>query len=123
MRWCSHKRYLLELRDAGVPIVPTVLLERGSGAAEVESAKSMLHRRCRPSHYVAKPALGSRGDGVERLEASGDAAAWRQFERLLAERDMLLQPFLSSVMTGGELCLVFVDGELLHAVHKEHSIA
>ena len=34
---------------------------------------------------------------------------------------MLLQPFLSSVTLDGELCLVFVDGELLHAVHKDPS--
>ena len=120
-RWGSHKRYLLELRDAGVPIVPTVLLERGSGAAEIEAARSGLHRWYRPAHYVAKPALGSRGDGVERLAAAGDEGEWRKLERLLAERDMLLQPFLSSVTLDGELCLVFVDGELLHAVHKDPS--
>ena len=76
-RWGSHKRYLLELRDAGVPIVPTVLLERGGGAAAIESARSGLHRWYRPAHYVAKPALGSRGDGVERLAAAGDEGEWR----------------------------------------------
>ena len=39
--------------------------------------------------------------------------------RLLRERDMLIQPFLSQVRCRGEICVVFVNGVLLHAIHKD----
>ena len=36
--WHSHKRYLLELADAGIPAVPTRMLRRGDSAAELAAA-------------------------------------------------------------------------------------
>ena len=60
--------------DHGIDLA-TVLLERGSGAAEIEAARSRHHRWYCPTHYVAKPALGSRGDGVEAAPPPDLAAA------------------------------------------------
>lgn len=37
----------------------------------------------------------------------------------LKSQDMLLQPFLEQVRHEGELCFVFINGELLHAVRKD----
>ena len=37
---------------------------------------------------------------------------------LLVERDVLVQPYLRSVQTYGERALVWIDGELCHAVRK-----
>jgi hypothetical protein len=38
---------------------------------------------------------------------------------LMRTRDYLLQPFLAGVARRGEVCVVFVNGELLHVVHKD----
>ena len=67
---------------------------------------------------VYKPALGSRGDGVELL-AEGDLAGTRSLLALLAHDDMLLQPFLQQVARDGEICVCFVNGRFLHAVLKD----
>ena len=118
--WHSHKGYLVELGAEGVPTVPTRVLRRSdsseAAAAAFAAAATSLGS---PDELVAKPAVGSRGDGVERL-GRGEAEvcpAW--LLPLLCSHDYLLQPFLPEVARRGEVCLVFVNGDLLHAVHKD----
>lgn len=111
--WHSHKRYLLELADAGIPAVPTRVLGRSDGAAGLTAALVELGT---PAVYVVKPAIGSRGDGVERYLASDSTEG---VLAMLRTRDLLVQPFLPEVATRGEICVVFVNGKLLHAVLKD----
>jgi hypothetical protein len=71
--WCSHKSYLLELAEAGLPVVPTRMLRctsasdgdgDGASAAALATAVEELGM---PGYCVVKPVVGGRGDGVERL--------------------------------------------------------
>ena len=91
---------------------------------------------------VWKPSIGSQGDGVRRVafpaaatdghtakrarvDQQGAAAACEDGAAAVAaavaagDVDMLLQPFLPLVPKLGELCLVFVRGKFVHAVHKD----
>lgn len=111
--WHSHKRYLCELADAGIPTVPTRVLNHSDDAVKLTAALMELGA---PAVYVVKPAMGSRGDGVERQVAS-EPADW--ILAMLRTRELLIQPFLSDVATCGEVCVVFVNGDLLHAVLKD----
>jgi hypothetical protein len=113
VRWNVHKGYLVELERQGVPVVPTELVRRGGS---VDYAALLARRGWEAS--VAKPAISA--DSWETLfVAAGDAAAGQQHaDRLLTERDLLIQPFLSSVECYGERCLVFLDGQYSHAVRK-----
>ena len=128
----SHKRYLLELGAAGVPTVPTVLLAAGSGADElaaalrwhesthaglVDSSRTAGHE----ARFVIKPAVGGGGDGVEQIIRSDDASVAEAL-RLLRRREMCVQPFLPRVASAGELCFVFVNGAVLHAVRKDPAL-
>jgi glutathione synthase/RimK-type ligase-like ATP-grasp enzyme len=45
-------------------------------------------------------------------------AAQRHLDRLLAGEDMMVQPYLPSVESLGEVSAVFVDGRFSHAVRK-----
>ncbi|HWN80615.1 MAG TPA: hypothetical protein VNM87_00825, partial [Candidatus Udaeobacter sp.] len=49
---------------------------------------------------------------------AGDPAPGIEHLAQHASRDMMVQPFLASVETEGEHCLVFLAGELSHAVRK-----
>ncbi len=113
LRWNLHKGYLLELTGSGAPVVPTELLRRGSSA----DLGALLSSRGWP-RVVLKPAVSA--DSWETLAVGADeiARGHEHLARNLAERDMLVQPFLSAVESSGERCLVFVDGELSHAVRK-----
>ena len=127
--WIVHKGYMLELRAGGVPIVPTEMVSFDNAAAS-ESAFEDARGRIRSdaernadgggrAYFVVKPAVGGGGDGVERV-AVADATDSYLRSRLDSRRsDMLMQPFLSLVTRHGELALVFVNEELLHAVRKD----
>ena len=118
--WHSHKAYLIELAAEGVPTVPTRVLRRSdsseAAAAVFAAAATSLGS---PDELVAKPAVGSRGDGVERLSRGEAEVCPPWLLPLLCSRDYMLQPFLPEVARRGEVCLVFVNGDLLHAVHKD----
>eukprot|EP00329_Picozoa_sp_Boothbay-MS584-11_P007758 68821_2 len=90
------------------------MLRRGGGALEFAAALEQLGA---PRHCVVKPAIGGRGDGVERLRTCEGCPEW--LVMLMRTYDFLIQPFLPAVTRQGEICLVFVNGHLLHAVRKD----
>jgi hypothetical protein len=113
LRWNLHKGYLVELEAKGAPIVPTVLLRRGE---RVDLARTLAERGWRD--VVLKPAVSADSWETHRLGADQLDLAQAHAERLLPERDLLLQPFLDAVEAYGERCLIHVDGRYSHAVRK-----
>lgn len=106
------KRYLLGLAARGVPVVPTMLLERGRPAdiAALAAARGW-------GAVVIKPSVGAGSFETHRADAGGAEAA-SICRRLLAERDVLVQPYMQSVDGYGERALVWIDGAFTHAVRK-----
>lgn len=110
LRWNAHKSYLRELETAGVPVIPTLWLERGS----TPDLPGLLAERGWPDS-ILKPAVA--GGSLGLLRVGDPAAARSHLQGLLEEGDAMAQPFLPSI-TGGELSIVCVDGEPSHAVRK-----
>jgi glutathione synthase/RimK-type ligase-like ATP-grasp enzyme len=108
VEWNLDKRYLRELEEAGVDTIPTVWSEPGGEAAALERVAELGWER-----VVIKPTVDLGAMNLVRVEAA-------MAERLLAryERPVLLQPYLESVVTAGEVSLVYVAGELTHALRK-----
>lgn len=113
VRWNLHKGYLLELAGRGLPVVPTALLPRGS-AADLAA----LRGRQGWDAVVVKPAISADSWETHFVPGGEIASGQGHLDRLLPERDLIVQPFLSSVETHGERCLVFLDGTYSHAVRK-----
>lgn len=110
LRWNAHKSYLRDLEAAGVPVIPTLWLERESTP---DLAALLADRGWRDA--ILKPAVAGGSLGLHRV---GDGVAAQQhLEELLERGDAMAQPFLASI-TGGELSIVCVDGEPSHAVRK-----
>ena len=113
VRWNSHKSYLVELRRRGAPVIPT----------EIFPAASSMDVRARMAangwtRAVLKPAVSADAYGTILVDDRGMAAAQAHADALLAERDVMIQPYLASVEEPGERCLVHIDGRLSHAVRK-----
>lgn len=118
--WNVDKRYLVELAAEGLAVVPTTILERGThvdtatlralvGGAHMGSARGA----------VVKPVISAGSFLTHRFAAAAiDGALVDALNARLAERAMMLQPYVDSVETHGERALVHVDGALLHAVRK-----
>ncbi len=106
-----HKRYLLELAERGVPIVPTTLVPAGSHET-TEILKS-----CEWPEVVIKPAIGA--GSWETHRARCDSSTTEQLlANAIATRDTLIQPFLTEVANGAEVNVIVIDGMITHAVRK-----
>jgi glutathione synthase/RimK-type ligase-like ATP-grasp enzyme len=105
LTWNSHKRYLVELAAAGVPVVPTVLLEAGGSVPDVLGEGPL----------VIKPAVSAGGRGA-RLGPAGDLRDTTA--ELLACGDVLVQPAVDSIGRDGEVSLIRIGGTWSHAVRK-----
>ncbi|HYM60091.1 MAG TPA: hypothetical protein VEZ11_04290, partial [Thermoanaerobaculia bacterium] len=108
-----HKGYLLELRDRGVPIVPTELIARGASVALPE-----LFARNDWSRVVVKPAISATAFETIVVPAAEAHAAQRDLDRLLGVSDVLVQPFVEELANCGEWSFVFFAGAYSHAVLK-----
>lgn len=113
VRWNSHKSYLVELRGRGADVIPT----------EILPARSTVDLRGRMSDLgwtraVVKPAVSADAFGTVLVDEETMAAGQAHAEKMLAERDMMIQPYFASVEEPGERCLVHIDGVFSHAVRK-----
>ncbi|HEY5142347.1 MAG TPA: hypothetical protein VII98_02485 [Solirubrobacteraceae bacterium] len=107
LAWSTDKRYLAELHDAGLPVVPTWFLAAG----EVLPAVGEL---------VVKPSVGVGSIGARRFREAEHEAAAAHARALEADgRVAMVQPYLRGVEDGrGETALIVLGGELSHAIHK-----
>lgn len=109
-----HKRYLLELAARGVPAVPTELVPRGASGDELDARV-----RARGwGRVVIKPAIGAGSLGASAFAADEREAAAAHLEAWAARGDVLIQPYQRSVEAHGERSLVWIDGEVTHAIRK-----
>ena len=113
VRWNSHKSYLLGLRERGAAVIPTEIVTVGS---TVDVRARMAARGWKRA--VLKPAVSADAYGTILVDESGMAAAQAHVDTLLAERDVMIQPYFKSVEEPGEWCLVHIDGRFSHAVRK-----
>ena len=105
------KRYLRELEDRGVGIVPTLFVERGGVDVALEEARGL-----RWSAVVVKPHVGAAGSGLKKFDRLDQAAGY--LEELTRDGVALVQKFLPRVVSEGETSLVYFDGVFSHAVRK-----
>ena len=109
MRWNLRKTYLRDLDAAGVPIVPTRWADGLTVAALAEAVRQW-------GEVVAKPQVSANADGTFRLAEESDM--WEEAVSTLADRPVMIQPFLASVVQEGEWSVFAFGGELSHAILK-----
>ncbi|MER8047523.1 hypothetical protein [Streptomyces sp. NPDC094032] len=110
VRWNSDKRYLRDLAEKGVDVVPTRFIEPGSPVAE----EGFLG----DGPVVVKPAISAGAVDTARYEPDQHAAAEQHVRALLEQgRIVMVQPYLRLVEEG-ERALVFIGGTFSHAIRK-----
>ncbi|HEY4277771.1 MAG TPA: hypothetical protein VGM91_06105 [Conexibacter sp.] len=115
--WNTDKSYLRALAEQGVPTVPTAWVERERAAARLAAAVASGGWSGRD--VIVKPTIGLGSSGLLRVSPGeqGDAGQ-AHLARLVADGDVMVQPFLDSLEREGELSLVYFGGELSHVVRK-----
>ncbi|MCV7422886.1 hypothetical protein H7K45_20250 [Mycobacterium yunnanensis] len=104
LAWNTDKRYLDDLRGAGVPVVPSAFFGPGEPVTVPDG------------QVVVKPAVGAGSVGAQRFddaERAGDHARALHADGHTA----LVQPYDPRI-ADGETALVFIGGEQSHAFTK-----
>jgi hypothetical protein len=113
IEWNLDKRYLRHLSASGVPTVPTLWASADSSPGELVG--ELRERGWR--ELVVKPAIGAGGCQILRTTDPYHAA---EYACRLTNGGLhaLLQPYLDSIDTSGEMSIVYIGGSLSHAVRK-----
>jgi glutathione synthase/RimK-type ligase-like ATP-grasp enzyme len=112
IEWNSHKAYLRELAAKGIPTVPTLWLDQGAADGAARLAATGW------GEVVVKPAVSIGAIGALKAHAA-DPACLAHLAALLAEGDVLVQPFIESVAAQGEVSLIYFGGAFSHAIRKQ----
>lgn len=111
LHWNLDKRYLAELHERGVSVVPTHWAPRGEGTlADIVAQRGW-------EEVVVKPAISGAGRDTFRARLP-DADAQTRFQALRSVEDMLVQPFLPKILDRGEVSIIVFGDEVSHAVRK-----
>jgi glutathione synthase/RimK-type ligase-like ATP-grasp enzyme len=116
LRWNLDKRYLLQLEEGGVAVVPTMWIAP-------HDEQPIDARDWPTTEVVVKPTVSGGGFSTARYEPHERAAAQAHVADLVASgRTAMVQPYQPAVDTVGEVGLVFLGGEFSHAIHKDPMI-
>jgi len=116
VRWNWNKRYLLTLAAAPLAPPPTRWFPKGSRVLA-----ATLFDELATDEIVVKAAVSANADQTESVTRSSPDEAQSVLDALLAKTDLLVQPLVAAVRTGGELSLMFFRGVFSHAVRKTPS--
>lgn len=96
----SDKRYLEKLKAKGVPIVPTLFMEK------IEELKNTFQSE----YIIVKPTISASGRDTHRFHKEDLSAIEECCKELLLHKKVMIQPYISSVEKRGERSTVVIDG-------------
>jgi glutathione synthase/RimK-type ligase-like ATP-grasp enzyme len=109
----QHKFYLRDLAQQGIDIIPTVFIPKNT-RLDLSFMKEKKWEQA-----VIKPAI-SAGSYLTKLFSQNKInETENEYAAIAAERDLLVQPFMSEIQTIGEISLVFFQGIFSHSVLKK----
>jgi glutathione synthase/RimK-type ligase-like ATP-grasp enzyme len=103
-RWNVDKRYLLDLHDAGLPVVPT---------RAADTAVEVRREAERFGIAVVKPRVGAGGRGLELVR---DPVGW--MPEAGHEGPWIVQPLVESIHHDGEMSVFVIGGRAISQVDK-----
>lgn len=110
--WNMEKSYLRRLAENGVKTIPSVWANKG----ETPSLQDLLDAQGWDK-VVLKPTIGAGAYGIKIVQREQAAAHQTEFEALLQQSHVIIQPVLEEVREG-EISLLFFDHQFSHAVRK-----
>jgi glutathione synthase/RimK-type ligase-like ATP-grasp enzyme len=104
--WNFNKRYLIELQDAGLPIIPTELAD----ASDLEAAVDRVWQSGASAIY--KPVVSGGSWGLHHVQRGASMKVED------AHAPWLVQPFVPSIWKKGELSVIILGGEVSPGIRK-----
>jgi len=113
IEWNINKTYLEDLKKNGIPIIPSLFYEN----FEIDKVWDSFHT-FDSEKIIIKPVVGANADRIMLLNKSDTIEKLKKTRDTYKNRPFILQPFINSIKTGGEVSLIFFDNEFSHALSK-----
>lgn len=114
IRWNADKHYLLEIEAAGLPIVPTLILEKNT-----TFQPELAFENFNTEDIVLKPTISGGAMNTLRLNINDDLNEnTEQINEWLREQAYLVQPLKNEIIEEGEWSFVYFKGVLSHSLLK-----
>jgi len=107
IKWNINKKYLLELKDLGHPIIPTSLHEKITH----ENFSSIFEQMNNGEGIIIKPTVGASSEGIQKISTKEELQE-------LHTGEWFVQPFQKSIQEKGEYSLFYFNKKYSHAINK-----
>ena len=108
VKWNLDKRYLRELEEKGLRIVPTIW----DGLCDGRSFYRWM-ADLGTDELILKPTISATAEHTYRLTEFDPSLT-----EIFAERPFMVQPFLTNIVTEGEYSLFYLGGKYSHTILK-----
>ena len=114
VEWNISKKYLKDLQNQGINIVPTLwfdsfLLNQIQGGFVYFDSTEL----------VIKPLVSANADHTYRLTPENLVQQADELEAIFANREFMVQPFLTGIVEEGEYSLFYFGGHYSHSILKQ----
>ena len=113
MIWNLDKSYMEELMNKDIPVTPTFKIEKFS-----QERFDEILMLIKSEEFVIKPVIGASGVDTFKKKTTLSSEEREQLLETFIDRDVLIQPFIKSILTEGEYSFMFFNKRYSHAVRK-----
>lgn len=109
----KHKFYLRELEKKGIPIIPTIFIDKTNNL----NLSEIIPKKWKK--VVIKPAFSGGAYLTSAFEISEIASINNQYKVIALEKELLLQEFIPEIKTLGETSFIFFNKKFSHCINKK----
>jgi len=113
MRWNMNKNYLYDLENKGIRIVETIWEKSFN-----PNTAFQYFDKLKSDEIIIKPNISANADNTFRLTREKLIEKLHDLEKIFADREFMVQPFMQNIVDEGEYSLFFFNGEFSHCVLK-----
>ncbi len=113
VRWNIAKTYLRDLQSGGVDIVPSFWFEDFN-----EQNIDELCDQLGCEQIIVKPVVSTNASNTYLLSRGTSTSVHEELREVFEDRPLIVQRYISSITSDGELSLFYIGGEYSHAIRK-----
>lgn len=110
--WNMDKSYLKDLEKGGIPVIPTIWLDKGT-----ETDLPIVMSQLKSNEIIIKPRISGASKNTFKVAGHNVMEVQQHFNDLIRQEDFMAQPFMPQIMEG-EYSFIFFNSRFSHAVIK-----
>lgn len=111
--WNLDKKYLFDLNSVGVEIPRTHIIER-----DKHFDPAAWNKKLKANGIVVKPTVSAGARDTYLFKEPFSTDNLEIVEDAILNQEMIVQPFMESIVTCGEISMVFINGKYIHSMIK-----